>query len=98
MIKIAQTPVKISTSLTPKQIRRKRTNINAKIEKLHEQLRELKTVCEHPDVTKKYGGSTGNYDPSCDAYWIDWACSDCGKKWTTDQDRENNLKPGRIIK
>ncbi len=84
--------------LTPNKVKRKRITIHGKIAKLHEQLSELQVLCTHPDVTKKYGGSTGNYDPSCDAYWIDWACPDCGKKWTTDQSRENNLKPGRVIK
>lgn len=84
--------------MTPKQIQRKRKSIYNKQVKLSEELYELQTLCTHTNVTKKYGGNTGNYDPSADSYWIDWNCLDCGKRWTTDQDRENNLKPGIIIK
>lgn len=84
--------------MTPKQVQRKRISILDKITKLGNQLTELQSLCLHTDVTKKYGGDTGNYDPSQDSYWIDWHCPDCGKRWTTDQDRENVLKPGREIK
>lgn len=84
--------------MTPKQIQRKRKTIRDKYVTLSIQLAELQEICNHPDVTKKYGGNTGNYDPSADSYWIDWHCPDCDKRWTTDQDRENNLKPGVEIK
>lgn len=97
-IVIKRKPVKMNANITPTQVKRKRITIHDKIAKLNEQLSELQTLCTHPDVTKKYGGNTGNYDPSADSYWIDWACPDCGKKWRTDQDRENSLKPGRVIK
>lgn len=97
-IKIKQNPIKVSKNMTPMQVRRKRVNILNKISKLSDQLMELQSLCSHPDVTKKYGGNTGNYDPSADCYWIDWRCPDCDKRWTTDQSRENVLKPGREIK
>ena len=84
--------------MTPKQVQHKRQTISDKIFKLRNQLGDLQELCTHPDVTKKYGGSTGNYDPNADCYWIDWDCPDCGKRWRTDQDRENVLKPGREIK
>lgn len=84
--------------MTPKQIRNKRRAIGDKFVKLSIQLDELQSECTHPDVTKKYGGNTGNYDPSADRYWIDWRCPDCDKFWRTDQDRENVLKSGREIK
>ena len=79
-------------------VRRKYKSITDKIDNLRSQLVDLQTVCPHTDVTKKFCGDTGNYDPSADLYWIDWYCPDCGKRWRTDQDRENTLKPGRIIK
>jgi len=69
----------------PGQIRRRRTTLTKKIETAQEQIRQLQASCPHPDVQKKYGSNTGNYDPSADSYWIDWNCPDCGKRWTTDQ-------------
>lgn len=84
--------------MTPKQIRSKIKRLQNKRTELYQQIEEIKIICQHPEVTKKYCGSRGNYDPSCDHYWIEWACPDCGKKWNTDQSRENRLKPGREIK
>lgn len=65
---------------------------------LRRELEALQLHCTHAEVTKRYRGSTGNYDPSCDEYWIEWHCPDCDKRWTTDQSRENVLKPGKEIK
>jgi len=84
--------------MTPKQVQRKRQSISDKIDKLVGQLCDLRETCIHPNVTKQYRGDTGNYDPSQDSYWINWHCPDCGKLWTTPQDRENNLKPGIVIR
>lgn len=97
-IVIKRKPVKINANMTPAQVKRKRINIDTKINKLNDQLKELQSLCPHPDVTKKYKGNTGNYDPSADCYWIEWHCPDCGKYWITDQDLENRMKPGRVIK
>lgn len=97
-IKIKQKPVRIGENMTSTQVKRKRINILNKVNELTNQLAELQSVCNHPDVTKKFGGDTGNYDPNADLYWIDWYCPDCTKRWTTDQSRENTLKPGRVIK
>ena len=83
--------------MTPAQVQRKRKSIRDKQVRLSEELYELQTTCTHPNVTKKYGGSSGNYDPSNDCYWIDWRCPDCDKAWTTDQSRENVLKPGKVL-
>lgn len=83
--------------MTPKQVQRKRKSIYEKQVRLSEELYELQTTCTHPMPNKKYDGNTGNYDPSADSYWIDWDCPDCGHRWTTDQSRENVLKPGRVI-
>ena len=84
-IKIKGKPVKISATMTPMQIRRKRITIENKEKTLHEQRKQLQELCQHPNVDKKYGSNTGNYDPSCDAYWIDWRCPDCDKRWITEQ-------------
>lgn len=83
--------------MTPKQVQRKRKSIYERQVRLSEELYELQTTCTHPMPNKKYGGNTGNYDPSADSYWIDWDCPDCGHRWTTDQSRENVLTPGRVI-
>lgn len=80
--------------MTPKQVQRKRKSIYEKQVRLSEELYELQSICTHPTVTKQYRGSSGNYDPSNDGYWINWHCPDCDKRWTTDQSRENILKPG----
>lgn len=71
--------------MTPAQVRRRRQTIER-----HQLLwdtaeRALQEQCTHTNVTKKYSGSTGNYDPSADSYWIDWHCPDCDKRWMTDQ-------------
>lgn len=96
-IVVKRKPIKLKENMTPAQVKRKRINIYDKIKKLNEQIAELQSLCTHLDVTKKYKGDTGNYDPSADSYWIEWRCPDCGKFWITDQDRENSLKPGRVI-
>lgn len=97
-IKIVRKPVKLSENMTPAQIKRKRITIDNKINQLYGKLGELQQVCQHPNVTKKYRGDTGNYDPSADSYWIEWKCPDCHKSWITDQSLENRLKPGQEIK
>lgn len=51
-------------------------------------LRDIQEHCKHPNATKKHGANTGNYDPSCDHYWIDWDCPDCTKRWTTPQGKQ----------
>lgn len=43
------------------------------------------SICEHKDVVKKAGASTGGYDPNDDRYWYDYDCPDCGKHWRVDQ-------------
>jgi hypothetical protein len=88
----------MNENMTVGQVRHKRTTIQKNISKLTNQLLDLQNLCKHPNVEKKFCGSSGNYDPSLDAYWINWYCPDCGKHWTTDQDRENILKPGKIIR
>lgn len=71
--------------MTPKQIQSKYATIKRRESGLHNQLIELQSICAHDNVDKKYKGNSGNYDPTCDAYWIEWKCPDCGKYWITDQ-------------
>lgn len=54
-------------------------------------------ACPHAAPTYKYRGDTGNWDKSDDKYWIDWACTDCGKRWQTPQDQgEVKRYPGAV--
>lgn len=71
--------------MTPKQIKRKWGSIDRREQKLADELKALHNECPHPNATKKYDGSTGNYDPTADCYWIDYNCPDCGKRWKTEQ-------------
>lgn len=47
----------------------------------------IRSKCPHPgdQVSKTYKSNTGNYDPSCNLYWIDFQCNRCGKVWSEDQ-------------
>lgn len=49
------------------------------------ELASLQKKCKHPVVSKVYRADTGNYDPSCDSYWIDCHCLNCDKRWSEDQ-------------
>jgi len=60
-------------------------NILIKIQKLREKINDIQDSCPHQNKNKKYKSNTGNYDPSCDSYWIDIDCLDCGKHWCEDQ-------------
>ncbi len=57
----------------------------AKLEKVYADIASLQKECTHPNVKKEYKSNTGNYDPSCDSYWIDYRCPDCNKYWNTPQ-------------
>jgi hypothetical protein len=56
--------------------------MNERIQQLY-----LQEVCSHPDATGTLTGAAehGNYDPSCDKYWIEYHCLHCNKYWTKDQ-------------
>ena len=59
--------------------------INFSIEELVATKKRLQAACNHNEVTKKYWANTGNYDPSCDGYYVDITCKYCGHKWTEEQ-------------
>jgi len=68
-----------------KAIATKRAKIKAKIQVLNDDLRKLQSECLHENATHVHKGSTGNYDPSCDSYWVEHGCPDCDKFWTTEK-------------
>lgn len=71
--------------MTPKQIQRRLATIEKNQEKWELAEKELQDLCLHLNVSKKYQGSSGNYDPTADSYWIEFRCPDCKKFWTKDQ-------------
>lgn len=68
-----------------KTIAEKYTKYKSKISEYYSKIEILQSECTHPNHTKEYKGSGGNYDPSSDAYWIEFRCPDCGKFWVEDQ-------------
>lgn len=41
---------------------------------------KLQAICPHDAIEGEYGGSTGNYDPSSDCYYITARCLVCDKR------------------
>lgn len=72
-----------------KQIEKERL----KLQKLYAKIDELKKQCTHPDLVGEYGANTGNYDPSCDKYWVQFECPCCGERWREEQ-KEQKYKDG----
>lgn len=68
--------------------RRLRQRLDAKQEKLLAEYRLLRSQCPHHNLFFKRCGSSGNWDKADDSYWIDWLCSDCNDRWTTEQTKE----------
>lgn len=95
-IKIKRKPVKISSNMTPMQIRRKQVTINEKLRLLQLQLHELKQICQHPKVVKTFRINTRGDNPSADDNWIDWRCPDCTETWQTDllEEQQNGTQHG----
>lgn len=62
-------------------------DLQDQIEVLQNRIKKIQDECNHPHacVDKKYDGSSGNYDPTADCYWINHHCQLCDKRWTTDQ-------------
>ena len=55
------------------------------IERAQSKIDALRESCLHPGATKTYKSNTGNYDPTCDRYWTEHNCPECGKFWTVDR-------------
>jgi hypothetical protein len=71
--------------MTPSQVRLRLSTINKHQVKWDSAEKELQNLCTHPNTSKKYACSSGNYDPTADSYWIEFRCPDCNKFWTVDQ-------------
>jgi len=56
------------------------------IEKLHLKIDALRKKCSHNPkyAREKFEGNQGNYDPSCDSYWVIRECLNCGERWNID--------------
>ena len=54
------------------------------IAKLQNEIIKIQLKCSHKNANKKHGANTGNYDPTCDRYWTEFDCPDCGKRWSED--------------
>ena len=66
------------------EVRRLHHVIDSRLGRAVSDMDALQSQCKHPAATKKHGANTGNYDPHADCYWTDFACPDCGKRWTVD--------------
>lgn len=62
--------------------------ILAKIDYWEDALKNFQDNCKHTNVVMKYRANTGNYDPSADYSWREYACGDCDKRWTKDGHRD----------
>jgi hypothetical protein len=73
--------------------RHMREKIEAEIDALTENLGQIKAACPHFKLTYEAGGDSGNPMVGRDeSYWYEWHCSDCGHRWTTDQNITNLAK------
>ena len=84
--------VDTTDSKVARGIRKRLASLTQQAAKIYEKIKLLQAECPHITLTMRYCGDTGNYDPSADSYWIDWACPDCGQHWSTSQDREERQK------
>jgi hypothetical protein len=42
---------------------------------------ELQERCPHEGLQGQFRADAGNYDPSCNIYWVELSCPICGKRW-----------------
>lgn len=85
--------------MTPADIRNMAATIAEHQTLLSKRLARLQDECPHATPTYANRGSTGNWDPQDNAYWTEWDCPDCGKKWRTDQSlASRNQYPGATKK
>ena len=69
----------------PLTVAQRRAHISVNLAFWDGALRELQDECEHTFATREPHASTGHYDPSCDTWWYDFDCEDCGKRWRESQ-------------
>jgi hypothetical protein len=67
--------------------------LNKESKLIAKEIAKIQRGCPHQNASYTYKGNTGNYDPSCDRYWVEVKCKDCQKQWDMDQDDEfHNLE------
>lgn len=61
--------------------------LKAEIAKVELRIAAIQKECIHPGSARqsKNRANTGNYDPSCDCYWVEHRCLLCDKFWTENQ-------------
>ncbi len=60
------------------------TRLMGVIQRAQAKITRIRDACPHPDAVKEHKANTGNYDPSCDCYWTEFKCPECGKFWRVD--------------
>jgi hypothetical protein len=68
-----------------KTIKERYDQLIKRLNRVQNELLELKEECHHPNVIKKHGSNTGHLCRTDDEYWTDYKCPDCGKFWSTPQ-------------
>ncbi|AGN30249.1 hypothetical protein VPFG_00250 [Vibrio phage nt-1] len=63
--------------------------LETQIRMLKDELNEERNRCHHTRITYEYKSNTGNYDPTCDSYWVNVKCIDCNHRMTFDSDEDN---------
>ena len=66
------------------------------VQRLSEAYVDLSTLqeeCTHPGLVGTYKADTGNWSRSDDAYWVEFRCPDCSKRWDEDQ---NDVRLDRV--
>ena len=59
-------------------------------DKLRSKIIKIQSKCLHDRGEYSYGSNTGNYDPSCDSYWVDFKCHDCLETMMYYSDSDSN--------
>jgi len=49
---------------------------------MQDKIFKMQSRCPHKDKISKKGSNTGNLSEVDDLYWTDYACCECGKRWT----------------
>lgn len=58
------------------------------IKTLQDEILSIQDECPHDRIVYKYKSNTGNYDPSCDSYWVEIDCLCCDKHMYIDSEAE----------
>lgn len=66
--------------------------IKRDIEGLQEELKIVQNNCTHDKIVYEYESCTGNYDPSCDTYWVSIICLCCEQRFSYGSNEEGYSK------